>query len=89
MSACGKRAWDVPDFDLEPPEEAVPMAWCDRCSHWDTDHAESGWGWCLEFGYWTEPEYTDECGSFDGEPPEIDDDPAWDAEREEGNDYDR
>lgn len=58
MSACGKRAWDVPDIDLEPPEEAVPMAWC------------------LEFGYWTEPEYTDECGSFDGEPPEMEDDPA-------------
>lgn len=46
---------------------------------------ESGWGWCLEFGYWTEPEYTDECGSFDGEPPEMEDNPAWDAMREEGN----
>ena len=39
MSACGMRAWDVPDIDLEPPEKAVPMAWCDRCSHWDADHA--------------------------------------------------
>lgn len=75
----------MPDYDLEPPDEAVPMAWCDRCFHWDTDHAESGWGWCLEIGDWTEPEYTDECGSFDGEPPDVDDDTRIDMLREEGN----
>lgn len=83
------RPYDVPDGQLEPADEISGIAWCDCCINWDTDHAENGWGWCREYGYWTEPDYAEECCCFDGEPPEIEDDPAWDEIREEGNDYDR
>ena len=31
----------------------------------------------------------EECGDFDGDPPEFGDDPAWDEIREEGTTYDR
>lgn len=89
MSACGKRAWDVPDLDLEPPEEAVPRRWCDRCCNWADCPCGCGWGLCLISEEFTRPDWSDDCGSFDGEPPEMEDDPAWDAMREEGNDYDR
>lgn len=83
------RAYDVPDLDLEPPEVPVPRRWCDRCRNWEQCPCGCGWGWCSYIDEFTEPDRSDECGSFDGEPPEMEDNPAWDAMREEGNDYDR
>lgn len=85
MSSCGKRAWDVPDIDLEPPEESVPLRWCDRCRNWAECPGGCGWGWCSYADEFTLPNDSDDCGDFDGEPPEMEDNPAWDAIREEGN----
>ena len=84
MSACGNRAWDVPDGPLEPPEVAVTRRWCDRCINWEECPCGCGWGWCSYIDEFTEPDRSDECGGFDGEPPDMEDNPAWDAMREEG-----
>lgn len=80
---------DVPDFNLEPTEVAVPRRWCDRCRNWEECPSGCGWGWCSYIDEFTEPDWSDDCGGFDGEPPDMEDNPAWDAEREEGTDYGR
>ena len=33
MSACGKRAWEVPDLDMEPPEPECFDAHCGDCAN--------------------------------------------------------
>lgn len=83
------RPYDVSDGRLEPPDEAVPRRWCDRCRNWEQCPCGCGWGLCSYADEFTEPDWNDECGDFDGEQPEMEDDPAWDAEREEGYGNDR
>lgn len=78
------RPYDVPDGPLEPSDEPVPRRWCDRCINWAECPCGCGWGWCTYADEFTRPDDSDDCGDFDGEPPEMDDDPAWDEIREEG-----
>ena len=85
----GKRAWDVPDFDLDPPDEKVPRRWCDRCINWAECPCGCGWGWCTYADEFTRPDGTEDCGDFYGEPPELGDNPAWDEIREEGTTHER
>lgn len=85
----GKRAWDVPDFDIDPPDEQVPRRWCDRCRNWAECPGGCGWGWCTYADEFTRPDASEDCGDFDGEPPELGDNPAWDEIREEGTTHDR
>ena len=84
-----ENIWTCPTGKIKAPEEAVPMAWCDRCRNWEECPCGCGWGWCSYIDEFTEPDRSDECGGFDGEPPEMDDDPRIDMLREEGNDDDR
>ena len=88
MSACGTRAWDVPDWNMEPPEEHPSMQWCDRCFNWRHEHCEEGWGWCTVEREFLEPDKRNECPDFDGEPPTEEElygeDPRVDMMREEG-----
>lgn len=80
---------DVPDLPLEPPDAPVPRRWCDSCRNWAECPCGCGWGWCTYADEFTRPDDSDDCGDFDGEPPEMDDDPAWDEIRDEGTTYDR
>lgn len=75
---------DVPDGPLEPPEATVPRRWCDLCRNWDACPCGCGWGWCSYANEFTIADGGEECGDFDGDPPEFGDDPAWDEIREEG-----
>lgn len=68
--------WDVPDFGLEPPEEPADMAWCGRCRNWAACPCGCGWGWCDRCGEMVRPDETQDCGDFNGEPPELGDDPT-------------
>ena len=80
-------SWDAPDFNLEPPENAEAMAWCDCCLEWRTEHCEAGWGWCATEGDFMQPAYDVECPNFSGDQPSPDDiygdDPRIDMAREE------
>lgn len=69
------RPYDAPDGPLEPPDEAVPRRWCDRCSHWSECPGGCGWGWCAYADDFTRPDDSDDCGDFDGEPSDPPDPP--------------
>lgn len=69
------RPYDVPDVPLEPPDDAVPRRWCDRCAHWSECPCGCWWGWCSYADEFTYPDYSDDCGDFDGEPPDPPDPP--------------
>lgn len=73
------RPYDVPDGPLEPPDEVVPRRWCDRCRNWDECPGGCGWGWCLIADEFTMPDASDDCGDFDGEPPDPPDPPDIDG----------
>lgn len=72
-------AWDYPS----PPEEPVAYAWCDRCDRWNPCPCGCGAGWCPDAGGFVEPDGTEECRGFCGEPPENVDDSRVDAAIEE------
>lgn len=69
------RPYDVPDGPLEPPDEAVPRRWCDRCAHWSECPGGCWWGWCSYADEFTYPSDWDDCGDFDGDPPDPPDPP--------------
>ena len=81
-----QRAWDVPDLDLEPPEEAVPDDGATAAATGPIARAAAGGTCASSPKEFTRPDWSDDCGDFDGEPPEMEDDPAWDAMQEEEND---
>lgn len=78
------RGWEVPDANLEPPEQQEPPQRCDLCGNWRECPCGCGMGWCIECREFTEPDGSEECGGFDGEAPEEYDDPRIDMMREEG-----
>lgn len=75
---------DVPDFNLEPPEPQEAKQWCDCCRNWRECPCGCGLGWCTWAWEFTEPDGSEECWGFDGEAPDMEDDPRIDMMREEG-----
>lgn len=76
--------WDYPW-----PEDEWRRAWCDACSEWEKCPCGCGRGWCRDIGEFTEPDGTEECSGFCGEPPEAVDDNRIDWMREERMDDER
>ena len=58
---------------IDPPDPVEPMAWCDCCGHWRNEYCVDGMGWCVQLSEFTEPDYHEECGDFQGEAPAMDD----------------
>lgn len=78
------RPYDVPDFNMEPPEPQEAKQWCDYCDNWRECSFGCGMGWCVKCYEFTEPDRHEECGDFDGDAPDTEDDPRIDTMREEG-----
>ena len=70
--------YDVPDGPLEPSDGPEPRMWCDRCRNWCKCPCGCGWGWCPYILESTRPDCSEECGGFDGVPPDPPDPPDGD-----------